>query len=171
MSEPKDKKPTTDNKKGKDNKPTRDKNGRFSSDKKSEDGTVKIKIIKEDKKPESPKSKDGEGKESPEVKAYILRFSDEILFPKFPEFPKFPSLHRLLDCLWKKEVSIQEPKVPTVQDLAQYVSEKNPDSMTFNDHKYYSEQFVSKVVAATICLLYTSPSPRDPKTSRMPSSA
>ena len=35
------------------------------------------------------------------------------------------------------------------------------------------EQLVTETVAAlfTDCLLYTSPSPRDPKTSRMPSSA
>ena len=29
----------------------------------------------------------------------------------------------------------------------------------------------ARIVGDTICLLYTSPSPRDPKTSRMPSSA
>ena len=33
------------------------------------------------------------------------------------------------------------------------------------------EEFVKDYVFSSICLLYTSPSPRDPKTSRMPSSA
>ena len=41
-----------------------------------------------------------------------------------------------------------------------------------DDHeKYMIEQIENKIYQAQDCLLYTSPSPRDPKTSRMPSSA
>ena len=45
--------------------------------------------------------------------------------------------------------------------------------MPSNSRKQRAEQlaYLSKLSHDKICLLYTSPSPRDPKTSRMPSSA
>ena len=38
-------------------------------------------------------------------------------------------------------------------------------------HIRMRENFIDGVGGTNVCLLYTSPSPRDPKTSRMPSSA
>ena len=45
-----------------------------------------------------------------------------------------------------------------------------PDIAIQLNCEYEPEQFPG-VVYRVVCLLYTSPSPRDPKTSRMPSSA
>ena len=47
---------------------------------------------------------------------------------------------------------------------------KEPEKLKFinNEHSILEDQFKKSVKS---CLLYTSPSPRDPKTSRMPSSA
>ena len=41
----------------------------------------------------------------------------------------------------------------------------------FNEHIPNIDAYNSAMTKSIICLLYTSPSPRDPKTSRMPSSA
>ena len=41
----------------------------------------------------------------------------------------------------------------------------------FNGFSSIDDDFYEELEETLICLLYTSPSPRDPKTSRMPSSA
>ena len=163
MSKPTEKKPPEEKKSPADEKGStktsrmiRDKNGRFSSDKKSDDGSVKIKVIKEDKKADAAKPEKGEDKQEPKVKGYILRISGNLPFlefpefPKFPEFPRFPSLGMLRLFGTDNRDEEKKPAAPTIKDFAQYVSEKDPDSLTFNDKKYYSEQFVGKIVAATI---------------------
>ena len=156
MSEPKDKKPAGDKNASKKNTPPRDQNGRFANDKKTDDGTVKIKVVKEDKKADAAKPEKGKDKQEPKVKGYILRISGDLPFPEFPEFPKFPEFPRFpslgMRRLFRTDNRDEEkkPAAPTIKDFAQYVSEKEPDTLTFNDKKYYSEQFVSKIVAATI---------------------
>ena len=54
-----------------------------------------------------------------------------------------------------------------IRDISSHVKDLNPDHLNF--------ETISKLQSADLsslpCLLYTSPSPRDPKTSRMPSSA
>ena len=47
---------------------------------------------------------------------------------------------------------------------------RNPGSLGYNNFSIYLEQYL-KNLSSNICLLYTSPSPRDLSTSRMPSSA
>ena len=48
----------------------------------------------------------------------------------------------------------------------------NYEAVVYESRKYtWSEVYKRCVKFASACLLYTSPSPRDPKTSRMPSSA
>ena len=167
MSEPTEKKPTEEKKTTAEEKKTtaeeknsantvkvnRDQKGRFTSDKKSADGSVKINVVKENKKADAAKSEKGNDKQEPKVKGYILRISSDIpfpVFPEFPEFPRFPSLgmRRLFSTDNRDEE--KQPAAPTIKDFAQYVSEKEPDTLTFNDKKYYSEQFVSKIVAETI---------------------
>lgn len=124
----------------------RDKNGKFVGGK-TDDGTVKIKVVKEDKKADAAKSGKGKDKHEPKVTGYILRISGDL---PFPEFPCFPSLGMRSLFSTDNRDEEKQPAVPTIKEFAQYVSEKNPDSLTFNDSKYYSESFVSKVVAATI---------------------
>ena len=57
--------------------------------------------------------------------------------------------------------------------LSEEVGEKAHDEMLFIiTHQVYELWFKQILFELdSICLLYTSPSPRDPKTSRMPSSA
>ena len=50
-------------------------------------------------------------------------------------------------------------------------SENQCVGFTSEDHAGYAQEGEDIVCAGISCLLYTSPSPRDPKTSRMPSSA
>lgn len=163
MSEPTEKKPTEEKKSPVEEKGStetirvnRDKNGRFASNKKADDGSVKIKVVKEDKKADAAKPEKGKDKQEPKVKGYILRISGDLPFPEFPEFPKFPEFPRFPSLGMRRLFGIdnrdeeKKPAAPTIKDFAQYVSEKNPDSLTFNDKKYYSEQFVGKIVAATI---------------------
>lgn len=163
MSEPTEKKPTEEKKSPVEEKGStetirvnRDKNGRFASNKKADDGSVKIKVVKEDKKADAAKPEKGKDKQEPKVKGYILRISGDLPFPEFPEFPKFPEFPRFPSLGMRRLFGIdnrdeeKKPAAPTIKDFAQYVSEKNPDSLTFNDKKYYSEQFVGKIVAETI---------------------
>ena len=59
-------------------------------------------------------------------------------------------------------------------ELARFYSDQGADEIVFLDITATSDgrATVADVVERTAdCLLYTSPSPRDPKTSRMPSSA
>lgn len=161
MSEPTEKKPTEEKKTTAEEKNSannvkvnRDQKGRFTSDKKSDDGSVKINVVKENKKADAAKSEKGNDKQEPKVKGYILRISGDIPFPEFPEFFEFPAplpslgMRRLFGTDTREEE--KESAAPTIMEFSQYVSEKEPDTLTFNDKKYYSEQFVSKIVAATI---------------------
>ena len=51
-----------------------------------------------------------------------------------------------------------------IEQFVNKAVEMKIDEIWLLEHCYIFEEFIS-------CLLYTSPSPRDPKTSRMPSSA
>lgn len=153
MSEPTEEKKTTADEKNSANnvKVNRDQKGRFTSDKKSDDGSVKINVVKEDEKADAAKSEKGNDKQEPKVKGYILRISGDIPFIEFPEFLEpLPSLgmRRWFGTDTREEE--QESAAPTIKDFAQYVSEKEPDTLTFNDKKYYSEQFVGKTIAETV---------------------
>lgn len=161
MSEPTEKKPTEEKKSPAEEKGStktirvnRDKKGRFSSNKKADDGSVKIKVVKGNKKADAAKPEKGNDKQEPKVNGYILHISGDIPFPEFPEFPEFPRFSMFETPFPSLVIGNRDeekkPAASTIEDFTQYVSEKNPDSLTFNDKKYYSEQFVGKIVAATI---------------------
>ena len=61
---------------------------------------------------------------------------------------------------------------PLSKSIAKYLKSKlvNSSIRNFSDGEIYVE-INENIRGNSICLLYTSPSPRDPKTSRMPSSA
>ena len=57
-------------------------------------------------------------------------------------------------------------------DLGKYsLGWSDPEKNVFKPEKGLNEGIIRKMSEIKDCLLYTSPSPRDPKTSRMPSSA
>ena len=63
-----------------------------------------------------------------------------------------------------------------VMQSASLIPQDDPTLLWINSgvatmKKYFDGSVVPKNHRITSCLLYTSPSPRDPKTSRMPSSA
>ena len=60
------------------------------------------------------------------------------------------------------------PRVIIIQKLyGKFYNEDN--DIEFPKHRF--KKFIKDIVFGTICLLYTSPSPRDRQKSRMPSSA
>ena len=77
--------------------------------------------------------------------------------------------------------SKNKPKtVKATVDFASQIAEKQSakeaaaaeiESITANIDALKADLKAKKAELKSICLLYTSPSPRDPKTSRMPSSA
>ena len=61
--------------------------------------------------------------------------------------------------------------VKETMDLAVWAEERGYDDVWFADNSGIDALTTSAAVAVRTCLLYTSPSPRDLSTSRMPSSA
>ena len=63
-------------------------------------------------------------------------------------------------------IKLPEPKAP----VGAYVATRIVGKLLYISGQVSIDEN-AKLITGKICLLYTSPSPRDPKTSRMPSSA
>ena len=89
-------------------------------------------------------------------------YSDNFVLP-LPPGHRFPmAKYQLL----RDALTVQLPQVEFVQAPAAVEAE-----LAFAHHPAYIAAIANGSVDAKICLLYTSPSPRDLSTSRMPSSA
>ena len=93
--------------------------------------------------------------------------TDFNLSPYFDDFSESKKFHRVL---FRPAFAVQARELTQSQTLLQNQIEK------FGDHMFKQGSIVIPGGVALddryyACLLYTSPSPRDPKTSRMPSSA
>ena len=74
----------------------------------------------------------------------------------------------------RKEISIAESEMPGLMALREEYSKDKPlkgARIIGCLHMTIQTAVLIETLAALGCLLYTSPSPRDPKISRMPSSA
>ena len=58
-----------------------------------------------------------------------------------------------------------------ILDNSEELGEKAADLIAKKLNEAIEKRGQARIILSTGCLLYTSPSPRDPKTSRMPSSA
>ena len=70
--------------------------------------------------------------------------------------------------LYAKSESIRENLGLHVGEMLTQMGERGPDSAGV---AFYSDSVISGSTVSKVCLLYTSPSPRDATLSRMPSSA
>ena len=90
----------------------------------------------------------------------------------------------LYDFIYKEQIElvVVGPEKPLVEGLVDFLESKNikvfgprKKVAQLEGSKIFTKEICKKFNIPTakfkICLLYTSPSPRDPKTSRMPSSA
>ena len=72
----------------------------------------------------------------------------------------------------KPEDLMADRKADFERDVLPVMGQLYPAAFRMTKNSSDAEDLVQETVAkAYACLLYTSPSPRDPKTSRMPSSA
>ena len=69
-------------------------------------------------------------------------------------------------------------RAAVTKGFPEWLAQEQPDVLCLQETKLQPEQYPAEALDALgykhylySCLLYTSPSPRDPKTSRMPSSA
>ena len=92
--------------------------------------------------------------------AYVARVSN----PKNQDNDKFAGL--LKYCIQHGHWSVFEQAFMTVE-----INTTRGLAAQILRHRSFTYQEFSQRYADSSCLLYTSPSPRDPKTSRMPSSA
>ena len=89
------------------------------------------------------------------IPLYVMDISGKIEWKKTPQ--KIGILNDIINAYW------QGRDLNEVNDRINFIKDEEYNEDDLDD--------VKDVVETYICLLYTSPSPRDPKTSRMPSSA
>ena len=98
---------------------------------------------------------------------------------KLPQLEKKPEIKSCHNKTWTDDYSwIHQPNILEVlrdsskllPEVRKYLEDENEFfSDQMKDTKNIQKKLFDEIKAS--CLLYTSPSPRDPKTSRMPSSA